>query len=51
MGLPAVPARLNADPARSRPCPVTGWTAQNLAAMLGHHCVMKQHSDSKPGRQ
>ncbi|MDQ2814556.1 MAG: recombinase family protein, partial [Actinomycetota bacterium] len=37
LGLPAIAARLNADPARypaPSPAAVTGWTAQNLAAML-----------------
>ena len=37
LGLPAIAARLNADPARypaPNPAAVTGWTAQNIAAML-----------------
>jgi site-specific DNA recombinase len=37
LGLPAIAARLNADPARyPAPNPATGWTAQNLAAMLAN---------------
>ena len=37
LGLPAIAARLNADPARypaPSPAAVTGWTVQNLAVML-----------------
>ena len=35
LGIPAIAARLNADPARyPAPSPATGWTQQNLAAML-----------------
>jgi site-specific DNA recombinase len=35
LGIPAIAARLNADPVTyPPPNPVTGWTAQNIAAML-----------------
>ena len=39
LGLPAIAARLNADPLRCpppNPAAVTGWTTQNLAAMLAN---------------
>jgi site-specific DNA recombinase len=37
LGLPAIAARLNADPARyPAPSPVTGWTQGNLTAMLAN---------------
>jgi len=37
LGLPAIAARLNANPALyPPPNPATGWTAQNIAAMLAN---------------
>jgi hypothetical protein len=49
LGIPAIAGRLNADPARyPAPSPVTGWTPQNLAAMLRNprytgHMVYGRH--------
>jgi site-specific DNA recombinase len=49
LGVPAIAARLNADPARyPAPSPATGWTQQNLAAMLANpkytgHMVYGRH--------
>jgi site-specific DNA recombinase len=63
LGIPAIAARLNADPARyPAPNPETGWTAQNLAAMLrnpkytgymvyGRHRTRNGHRISVPPDQ